>query len=67
MIRASCNLGFADAEASQAATVALEMEPSSEVGTMDAGRTSLEWRFSSQAATMLFGLEAEEPMRVTLT
>ena len=65
MMRASCSFGFADAEASQAATVAFEMEPSSEVGTTDAGRTSRESRFSSQAAATVFGLEAEEPMNGT--
>ena len=67
MMRASCSFGFADAEASQAATVAFEMEPSSEVGTTDAGRTTRASScFSSQAAATVFGLDAEEPM-VTLT
>jgi len=66
MIRASSNLGFADAEASQAATVACEMEPSIEMGATDAGRTGEGEPFSLQTVGALFGLDGEEPME-TLT
>lgn len=72
MIRASSCLGFADAEASQAATVACEMEPSSEVGVANAGSTEEDESFSLQTADALqtvgalFGLDGEEPMK-TLT
>jgi hypothetical protein len=66
MIRASSCLGFADAEASQAATVACEMEPSSEVGAADAGRIEEGKSFSLQTVGALFGLDGEEPMK-TLT
>ncbi len=46
MIRASSNLGFADAEASQT----------------DAGRTGEGEPFSLQTVGALFGLDGEEPM-----